>query len=135
MKKLISIFMIVVFALTFCVGALADGGAGAPPERPSGSMGNPPDMPSGGMGTPPDMPSGNMGNPPDMPSDGMGNSPDMPSGGMGNPPDRPSGGMGTPPGGGQASFEYAASATISESAGISGESYSSDTSGVSALIV
>ena len=43
--------------------------------------------------------------------------------------------MGTPPGGGTASFEYAASVTVIESAGISGETYSSDTSDVSALIV
>ncbi len=57
--------------------------------------------------------------------------PDKPSGEMGNPPD----GMGTPPGGGSSSFEYSAAAEITESTVLSGETYASETSDESALIV
>ncbi len=57
--------------------------------------------------------------------------PDKPSGEMGNPPD----GMGTPPGGGSSSFEYSAAAEITEGTVLSGETYASETSDESALIV
>ena len=57
--------------------------------------------------------------------------PDKPSGEMGNPPD----GIGTPPGGGSSSFEYSAAAEITEGAVLSGETYASETSDESALIV
>ena len=76
-----------------------------------------------GGSTPPEKPSGEMGEPPA----GMGTPPD----GMGNPP----GGMGTPPGGRSSSFEYSAAAEITESAVLTGETYTSETSDESALII
>lgn len=77
--------------------------------------GNPPgDPPSGAMGTPP------AGNPPgDPPSGGMG-------GGFGG---------GTPPGGSTSSFEYTASAEITDAASVSGADYATETADESALIV
>ena len=123
MKKIIAILMALLLLLTSCLTAFAEGpGRSTPPDKPSSEMGEPPE----GMGNPPD----GMGNPPDgmgTPPDGIGN----PPGSMGTPP----GGMGTPPGGGSSSFEYSATAEITESAVLSGETYTSETSDESALII
>ena len=107
MKKLLAVLMALMLILTTAF-AFAEG--------------NPPgDPPSGMMGTPPD------GNPPG----------DPPTGGMGMPPEGKGGGFGggTPPGGSTASFEYTASAEITEAASVSGEAYATETVDESALIV
>ena len=124
MKKTLAIIMALALLATWPLNVLAettdaanavettDGGT-APGQPPEGDF---PGEPPEGMGNPPE---GMPGQPPE---------------GMGGPGEGGFGGS-TPPGGGSADFEYAGATEITEAAGVSNETYSSETADECALIV
>ncbi len=137
--------------------------SGSVPEMPDGEQGgNAPEMPDGEQsGSAPEMPDGEQsGNAPEMPSGEM---PSGGMGGMPNAilsediltellengvitqsdydaiteyPEKPRGGMGGgAPGGSAQSVSYTAAAEITETADVSGETYSSETADENALLI
>ncbi len=129
-NRIIAILMALAILMLIPAGVLAETtetttAAEMPGEPPEG-MGEPPE------GMPGEPPEGMPGEPPE----GM---PGEPPEGMGEPPEGMPGGGGfgggTPPGGGSADFEYTGATEITEAADASGETYASETTDESALIV
>ena len=135
LKKVFAVILSVIMILCVSLTAFAEGNE-TPPELPSGDF-----APSdGGSMTPPE---GQNGQPPEKPdgdgfapSDGGSMTPANAGGAPGSAPGGAGGfGGGTPPGGSTSSFEYAASTEITEADVQSGQTYSSDTVDVSALMI
>ena len=144
MKKLISV-LLALSMLLFAFSAFAeDVTRDTPPEPPEGFNGStPPEPPEGFDGSnPPEPPEGFNGSTPPEPPEGFdgSNPPEPPEGSGSGQPGTPPGGFGggqpgNPPGGHASSFEYSAAAEITSAAETAGQSYSSETSDQSALIV
>jgi len=122
MKRIIALIMALALLASYPLTVLAEttettNAAGMPGEPPEGGA------TGEGKGTPPD---GMPGEPPEG---------GMPGEGMGGPGGEGGFGGSTPPGGGSSDFEYTAATEITEAAEISGETYASDTTDESALIV
>ena len=122
MKKVLSVILAIIMLLT-AFSAFAEDAGSTPPEAPPGGFdgGNPPGDPPG---EPPEGFDGS--NPPGEPPEGFGG---------GNPPSGGGFGGGTPPGGSSADVTYTAATEITSAAEVSGETYTSDTSDESALII
>ena len=130
MKRFLAIMLAMMLILCGSLTAFAEGAdssANQPPEMGDRAPeGQPPEMPEGGFpgrpgGTPPEKPDGQPGGPGGTPPDGM----------PGN------GGFGgnTPPGASASSFEYAAATEITEAAELASQTFASETTDESALIV
>ena len=140
MKRFLAMILSIMVVLCSTMSAYAENtGTDQLSQADSGAPnGTPPEMPEGGMpgGTPPEKPEGGMpgGTPPEKPEGGM------PGGPGGTPPDGAPGNGGgfggsTPPGGRSASFEYSAATEITEAAELADQTFASETTDESALII
>ena len=131
LKKVFAVILSVIMILCVSLTVFAEDNE-SPPELHSGdfasSDGSSMKPPEGQDGQPPEKPDGDGFNLSDGGSQAATNAGGAPGGTGGF-------GGGTPPGGSTSSFEYAASMEITEADAQSGQTYTSDTADVSALMI